>query len=217
MSLTKKMLKAFGIEDDVIDQIIDAHTETTDALKAERDRQRAKADNGAEEIGKLREQLDEAKRQAEGASDTGDYDKLKEQFDAEHEELEGLRESNERLKEEFAAYKDDVESRETQRKKASAYERLLADAGIAQKYVSPVLRTARLDEIELDEDGAIKGAEDLIEQVKRDWPEFVATTHTKGADTENPPTNGKTAEGAHDRAIRIAKERHERLYGKSEE
>ena len=37
MSLTRKMLKAMGIEDEKIDQIIEAHTETVDALKEQRD------------------------------------------------------------------------------------------------------------------------------------------------------------------------------------
>ena len=32
-SLTRKMLKAMGIEDEKIDQIIEAHSETVDALK----------------------------------------------------------------------------------------------------------------------------------------------------------------------------------------
>ena len=34
MALTRKMLKAMGIEDDKIDQIIEAHTETVDGLKS---------------------------------------------------------------------------------------------------------------------------------------------------------------------------------------
>lgn len=33
MALTRKFLKAMGIEDEKIDQIIDAHTETVDGLK----------------------------------------------------------------------------------------------------------------------------------------------------------------------------------------
>ena len=37
MALTRKMLKAMGIEDEKIDQIIEAHTETTDPLTRERD------------------------------------------------------------------------------------------------------------------------------------------------------------------------------------
>ena len=44
MSLTRKMLRAMGIEDDKADQIIDAHAETVDALK----QQVAEAGKGGE-------------------------------------------------------------------------------------------------------------------------------------------------------------------------
>ena len=37
MALTRKMLKAMGIEEDKIEQIIEAHSETVDSLKADRD------------------------------------------------------------------------------------------------------------------------------------------------------------------------------------
>ena len=37
MGFSRKMLKAMNIEDEKIDQIIDAHSETVDALKADRD------------------------------------------------------------------------------------------------------------------------------------------------------------------------------------
>ena len=50
MALTRKMLKAMGIEDEKIDQIIEAHAETTEALKAERDaaQQAAKENENAQ-------------------------------------------------------------------------------------------------------------------------------------------------------------------------
>ena len=35
MSLTRKLLRSMGIEDEKVDQIIEAHTEVTDALKKE--------------------------------------------------------------------------------------------------------------------------------------------------------------------------------------
>ena len=36
MSLTRKMLKAMGIDEEKVDQIIETHAETVDALNAER-------------------------------------------------------------------------------------------------------------------------------------------------------------------------------------
>ena len=44
MAFTRKMLKALGIEEDKIDQIMDAHVEVVDALKADRDTYKADAE-----------------------------------------------------------------------------------------------------------------------------------------------------------------------------
>ena len=44
MALTRKMLKAMGIEDEKIDQIIDEHAESVNALKAQRDEFKEAAD-----------------------------------------------------------------------------------------------------------------------------------------------------------------------------
>ena len=38
MAMTRKFLKAMGIEEEKIEQIIEAHTETVNALKEERDK-----------------------------------------------------------------------------------------------------------------------------------------------------------------------------------
>ena len=44
MALTRKFLLALGIEDSKIESIIDAHSETVDALKKERDDYKAQAE-----------------------------------------------------------------------------------------------------------------------------------------------------------------------------
>ena len=41
MALTRRMLKALGIEDEKAEEIISAHIESTDALKAQRDEYKA--------------------------------------------------------------------------------------------------------------------------------------------------------------------------------
>ena len=56
--LTRKMLKAMSIEEEKIDQIIEAHTETTESLKAERDKYK----ESAEKVSDLQSQLDKAPR-----------------------------------------------------------------------------------------------------------------------------------------------------------
>lgn len=56
MAVTRKFLKALGIEDEKIDEIIEAHTEVTEALKKERDSYKA----DAEEVGELRKKVKDA-------------------------------------------------------------------------------------------------------------------------------------------------------------
>lgn len=211
------MLKAFGIEEDVIDQIIEAHTETTDSLKAERDRHKAKVESVADEVEELQKKLEEANEQLDEAQSNEKYDELEKKYNDEHDELEKLKESNNALQSEFDKYKQGVESKETARKKADAYKSLLEKAGIAQKYMGAVLKVAQLDKFELDDDGGVKDADNIIEKVKEDWAEFIPTKKTVGANTENPPKQANAPKGANPRAVQIAKERHERLYGKSEE
>ena len=58
MALSRKMLKAMGIEDEKIDQIIEAHTETVDSLKEQVSAY--KADAG--KVGELQKQLEQAQK-----------------------------------------------------------------------------------------------------------------------------------------------------------
>lgn len=57
MALTRKYLKAMGLEDDKIDQIIEAHTEVTTAIKADVDRYKA----DAEKLSEVQAELDSLK------------------------------------------------------------------------------------------------------------------------------------------------------------
>ena len=63
MALSRKMLRAMGIEDEKIDQIIEAHTESIDALKEQRDQYKA----DAEKLPALQKKLEEL----EAAGDDG--------------------------------------------------------------------------------------------------------------------------------------------------
>jgi len=85
MALTRKMLKAMGIEDEKADEIIEAHAETVSALKQQRDEAQARAD----EADKLRKELDEAKA---GAAEDGGW---KAKFDAERKAFDEFRQATE--------------------------------------------------------------------------------------------------------------------------
>ena len=173
MSLTRKMLKAMGIEEEKIDQIIEAHSETVDSLKADRDTYK----EDAEKLKTVQKELDDLKAKGD----------------------DGWKEKHDKLKGEFDTYKKDVEEKETHSKKVEAYKAILRDANLSEKGIEKAIKYAEWDKIELEADGKLKGASDHIKAVKEEWAEYVTTTTTTGAKTSNPPANngagtGKTKE-----------------------
>ena len=168
MSLTRKMLKAMGIEEEKIDQIIEAHSETVDSLKADRDSYK----EDAEKLKDVQKELDDLKAKGD----------------------DGWKEKHDRLKEEFDQYKNDVQAKETKAAKEAAYRAVLKDANLSEKGIEKAIKYAEWDKIELGEDGKLKGANDHIKAVREEWAEYVTTTTTTGAKTSTPPANngGKT-------------------------
>ena len=163
MSLTRKMLKAMGIEEEKIDQIIEAHSETVDSLKADRDSYK----EDAEKLKDVQKELDDLKAKGD----------------------DGWKEKHDRLKAEFDQYKNDVQEKETKAAKEAAYRAILKDANLSEKGIEKAVKYADWDKIELDEDGKLKGANDHIKAVRDEWAEYVTTTTTTGAKTSTPPVN----------------------------
>ena len=75
-----------GIEEEKIEQIIEAHAETVDTLKEQRDTFKADADKLAE----VQKELDEAKKSLEDAG----KDSYKVKYEAVKEEFENIKEAN---------------------------------------------------------------------------------------------------------------------------
>ena len=169
MAFTRKMLKAMGIEDEKIDQIIDAHSETVDALKADRDTYK-------EDAGKL-------------AAVQKELDALKAKGD------DGYKAKYEAEKAAHDALKADIAAKEAKKAKTDAYRELLKGANIDEKRIATILRAEAptIDKIELDADGKIKNAEQYTESIKSDWADFIVTQSAKGANTATPPANGGAA------------------------
>ena len=169
MAFTRKMLKAMGIEDEKIDQIIDAHSETVDALKADRDTYK-------EDAGKL-------------AAVQKELDALKAKGD------DGYKAKYEAEKAAHDALKADIAAKETKQAKTDAYRELLKGANIDEKRIATILRAEAptIDKIELDVDGKIKNAEQYTANIKSDWADFIVTQSAKGANTATPPANGGAA------------------------
>ena len=167
MALTRRTLKAMGIDDEKIDEIISAHSETVDALKEQRATYKAEAANRSA----VQKEVDERK----AVKDDGYEVKYK------------------AIKEEFDSYKKEVEAKETSSKKESAYRALLKEVGVSDKRLDSVLKVTNLDKLKLDKDGNLEDADDLKKSIKEEWADFIVTEGQKGADISTPPTgNGKT-------------------------
>lgn len=166
MALTRKFLSALGIEEDKVDQIIIAHTETVDGLKEQRDSYKA----DAEKLTAVQKELNGMK----AAEEKNGKDTYKVKYEA--------------LKEDFEAYKKEQTAKETHAQKESAYKALLAESGVAEKRIAAVLKVSDVDAIEFDEDGKIKDEGALKKSIKDEWSDFIVTKGQQGANTATPPT-----------------------------
>ena len=166
MALSRKFLAALGIDEDKVDEIIKAHSETVEGLKEERDSYKDKA----EKYDKVQTDLDAANKKIE---DLSKEDAWKVKYDA--------------LKEDYDEYKKGVETEKTKTSKVAAYKKLLKEIGIADKRIDAVTRVADLDKIKLDKEGNIDGVEDLKKSLAEEWSDFITKDGKEGAGVENPP------------------------------
>lgn len=175
MALTRRFLASKGIEADVIDEIITAHTETISGLKDSLDELK-KFEADAKKYEATKKELDELKAEVAKNSDK-DFDKLQKEFDD---------------------YKAEVEGKAARNAKESAFKALLKDIGIPEKHYAKILKYSDVDGIQLDDDGKIVDAKDLRKSIKDDWSDHIETQSQSGARTANPPSNtgggGKTKE-----------------------
>lgn len=200
MALTRKFLTALGVEGDKVDEIIDAHAQTVNALKEERDTAKAKAEALKLEVDKIpaleQKVADyEAQQNGENVWETK-YNDVKKEFDE---------------------YKSGIEAKELVSAKEKAYKKLLLEANVSEKRIDAILRVTDLDAVELDDKGEIKGADKLTENIKTEWAEFIVEEKKQGAETATPPAN-KGREGAtgKSRARELAEKYHAELYGANE-
>ncbi len=194
MALTRKFLKAMGIEEEKIDQIIEAHTETVSGLKDSLE----KAEAAAKDLPGVQKELDAAKADLEAAK------------------KDGWRDKHDALKKEFEDYKTGVTAKETRAAKEAAARAYYESKGITGKALEIAMRGsgAEIEALELEE-GKIKDAAALEALVKGDFSGLVSTTTITGANTANPPVNngGGMNPPANTRAAQIAAQYHNNLYG----
>lgn len=161
--LTRKSLKAMAIDDEKIDQIIEMHTETIDALKKERDDLREKAG----QYDTVKKELDDLKN---GKDWKAEHDAVKKAFDD---------------------YKKTVTEKETAAAKAKAVRAYFESKGIKGGNLEIAMRGAKdeISALELDGD-KIKDTKALDALIAGDYKGLIVSESTKGADPVNPPAGG---------------------------
>lgn len=189
MSLTRRMLKAMGIEDEKIDEIITAHTETVDALKEERDNYKA----DAEKLPEVTKERDRYKEQAEKENP----------FEQKYNDL----------KKEHDDYVKEQNAKEAKAKKQDAYKELLKKVGVSEKRLSAIMKVTDIDSFELDEEGNLKDASNLETKAKEEWSDFIVTEGVKGANTATPPKGTEGGTNGLSRAAMIAQKHNQSVWG----
>lgn len=169
MALTRKFLKGMGLSDEIVDSIIEAHTESTDGLKADRDKYKAEA----EKLPGVQKELDDLKAAGDGG--------YKEKYEKEHAD--------------FEKYKADQTAKETRQAKEKAYREFLKSVGVSEKRIPSIIKVTDLNAVELEGDKVKDADNKLAERVKTEWADFIETSNTDGANTQTPPANNNNNNG----------------------
>lgn len=163
MSLTRSFLKGMGLTEEQVGAIIDAHTETVNGLKADRDNYKATA-----------ERLKDIEQKYNDLS----QEDWKARFDKEHKDYED--------------YKKSVNDEKKLADVKAAYRKLLQESKVGEKHLDSIMKVTDFSKMKLDAEGKLEGEDKLIENIKADWSGFVVTEQTRGVNVQTPPTVAKT-------------------------
>ena len=167
MALTRKMLKAMGIEDEKIDQIIEAHTETVDGLK---DKLKT-AEENSNKLKDVQKELDDLKADGEG------NENYKSKYEKEHKAFED--------------YKKEIEGKAAAEAKEKAARAYFEEKGITGANLEIAMRGSKEEISGLELDGEkIKDAKTLDGLIAGTYKGLVGQKKTGGAGTGTPPGNG---------------------------
>lgn len=162
MALTRRFLTALGIDADKIDEIISAHTDSLEGIKADRDRYKAES----ERLVDIEKQFNDYKKDHNESTDAA------------------------KIQKEFDDFKDKVAKEKATSVKRDAYKKLLALAKVNDKRVDAILRLADLDKIEIGEDGKVKDESKVLDSIKNEWSDYIVNENTNGSNTNDPPPDG---------------------------
>lgn len=162
MALTRKFLKALGIEEDKIEEIITAHGETVAALKDEID----KAEQSAKDSAAAAQERDKLQKRVEALEKTsGDAAKVQAEYDA---------------------YRQQVETDKANAGKKALIKKALEDAHANPAAIDLMLNTVKLDDVEMDGE-ALKDAEAVLKPIREAHAGLFGTVQNQGTPPLNPP------------------------------
>ena len=168
MALTRKLLKGMGLTEEQVDTIIEAHSETVDGLKEDINKYKS----NAEKLPAVQKELDDLKSAGDG----------------------GYKQKYEDEKKAFEDFKAAQTAKETKQAKEKAYIEFLKSVGVSEKRIPSIIKVTDLSSVELEGD-KVKDADKLTESVKTEWADFIETSNTNGANTQNPPANNNNNNG----------------------
>lgn len=163
MALTRKWLSTLGIEADKVDEIIEAHVEVTNGLKADRDKYKEAFDK-----------LPDVEKELETLKANGEENPFEKKYND--------------LKKDFDELQQKIADEKTLDKKESAVRAILKEIKIGEKWIDKIIKFTDFNKIELDGD-SVKNADELKANYLKEYADCVVTTRVKGADTETPPDN----------------------------
>ena len=177
MALSRAFLRALGIEEDKISEIVKANSESLAGVTEERDKYRAEA----EKLSALQKQLDDTQKQLQEAQAT-----IKA---AEKDNYKGKYEAEKAAHEKYVA---DIEAKEAAAKKEQA----LVNAAKAAKYsddaISVILDSKKdyAAKIEFDKDGKATNLDEVMKSIAEDRPALVPkAVEIAHHNPSNPPAN----------------------------
>lgn len=186
MSITRKMLKGMGLTDEQMDSVLEAHAETLNEIKAERDRYK----EDAERLPGVQKQLDDLKADGDGG--------YKAKYDAEHKA--------------FETYKAEVAEKAAVEEKKTLYRAALKAAGVDEKRFDAIVRATDLSAVAV-KDGKLEDEKAVGEAIKRDWGDFIPATTVQYQDAATPPKADPAKPAPNKRAAEIAAAARKSLYG----
>ena len=178
MAFTRKFLTALGIEADKVDEIMSAHVEVTDALKAQINDSKDEADK----LTKVQAELDKLK-----ASQKDMADKLS-AAEKERDEIKGKYDT-------AAADLDKMKADNAERESTERSKKALGDYLKEQKYSETAIKLINRNgfhkSVEFDDDGKPKNLDEVLKTIQADedfsgfTPKVKESSHTPS----NPPKN----------------------------